>query len=152
MSYLKDHPINVDWFRIGVTNEMVLYSDNFAKHLVEEEKIPGTSSYVILPLTTSQLRKFFGVVKGLLLDVQVNGFNEAEIVMLKPKLAYAVGRVVQKNQKSKSRRIEDFSEVMTAAIDVVLSSKDRNLAFKNFISFFEAIVAYHKRYGKENLK
>lgn len=149
MSYLNDHPVNEKWFQEKVSNETVEYAEVFAKHLVEEEKIPNSSSYVVLPLTTSQLRKFFGAMKSIQMDFSVNGYNESEFVMLKPKLAYAVGRVRQKNSKSKARRIEDFAEVITFAMDIVNRSKEKDIAFRNFISFFEAIVAYHKRYGKD---
>lgn len=149
MSYLKDHPINADWFRNGILPESVDYADKFAQHLVKEEKVLGTGTFVILPLTTSQLRKFFGAVKNIQLNVTINGFCESDFIMLKPKLAYAVGRVRQKNSKCKERRIEDFAEVISASIDTVVKSPDKDEAFKNFIKFFEAIVAYHKRYGKE---
>lgn len=149
MSYLKEHPINAEWFRNGILPESVDYADKFAQHLVNEEKIPGTGAFVILPLTTSQLRKFFGAVKNIQLNVTINGFSESDFIMLKPKLAYAVGRVRQKNLKCKERRIEDFAEVISASIDMVVKSQDKDEAFKNFIKFFEAIVAYHKRYGKE---
>ena len=149
MSYLKDHPISADWFNNSITPESVDYADKFAQHLVKEEKIPGTSVFVILPLTTSQLRKFFGAVKNIQLNVSINGFSESDFIMLKPKLAYAVGRVRQKNQKCKERRIEDFAEVISSSIDIVVKSADKGEAFKNFIKFFEAIVAYHKRYGKD---
>jgi len=150
MSYLKDHPINGQWFCEKITNETVHYAESFAKHLVEEEKIPQTNVFVVLPLTTSQLRKFFGAVKSIQMNVSVNGFDVSEFVMLKPKLAYAVGRVRQKNPKCRERRIEDFAEVLMAAMDYVNGSNEKDVAFKNFISFFEAIVAYHKRYGKDN--
>jgi CRISPR-associated protein Csm2 len=150
MSYLNDHPINEKWFLENVTDETVTYAENLAKHLVEEEKIPNTNSFVVLPLTTSQLRKFFGVVKNIQLDFSVHGYNESDFVMLKPKLAYAVGRVRQKNSKCRERRIEDFAEILSSAMDIVNRSKDRDNAFKNFINFFEAIVAYHKRYGKDS--
>ena len=149
MSYLKEHPINADWFRRGISTESVDYADKFAQHLVKEEKIPGTGTFVILPLTTSQLRKFFGAVKNLQMNISINGYSESDFIMLKPKLAYAVGRVRQKNQKCKERRIEDFAEVISSSIDITVNSINKDEAFKNFISFFEAIVAYHKRYGKE---
>jgi CRISPR-associated protein Csm2 len=150
MSYLKDHPINPDWFKKGISTDSVDYADKFAQHLVKEEKIPGTNTFVVLPLTTSQLRKFFGAVKNLQMNVSINGFAESDFIMLKPKLAYAVGRVRQKNLKCKERRIEDFAEVISTSIDITINSTNRMEAFKNFINFFEAIVAYHKRYGKEN--
>ena len=148
MSYLKDYPINPDWFRKGMSPESIDYADKFAQHLVEEEKMSGIG-IVILPLTTSQLRKFFGAVKTLQMNVSINGFTESDFLMLKPKLAYAVGRVRQKNPKCKERRIEDFAEVISTSIDITVRSTNRDEAFMNFISFFEAIVAYHKRYGKE---
>lgn len=149
MSYLNDHPINEKWFREKITAETVNYTEVFAKHLVEEEKVHN--NYVTLPLTTSQLRKFFGAVKNLQMDVLVSGYNESDFIMLKPKLAYAVGRVHKQYSKCRERRIEDFAEVISKAIDIVNSCKDIELAFNNFMNFFEAIVAYHKRYGKDNL-
>jgi CRISPR-associated protein Csm2 len=83
-------------------------------------------------LTTSQLRKFFGEVRR----QDMKGYNQSEFILLKPKLAYAVGRA-KKDGKSK---IEDFYLVMTEAIDLVKDQK----TFDNFIKMFEAIVAYHK--------
>ena len=71
--------------------------------------------------------------------------------MLKAKLAYAEGRVRQKNG-NKELRIADFREVMDEAINVVDSSTDKKKSFANFINFFEAIVAYHKVYGKDKDK
>ena len=77
------------------------------------------------------------------------GYNETEFTMLKPKLAYAVGRAKQNGKKNKAQKIEDFFVVITDAIDKVLSSSDRAKAFKNFITAFEAIVAYHKAAEKK---
>lgn len=110
-----------------ITNKVTEATVNFAKEFGEylatglrEEK-----------LTTNQLRKFFGEVKR----QQLQGYNQSEFVMLKPKLAYAVGRAKNSNSK-----IKDFYFVMTAAIETVKDEK----TFKNFITVFEAIVAYHK--------
>lgn len=82
-------------------------------------------------LTSSQLRKFFGEVKR----QQMVGYKSSDFILLKPKLAYAVGRRSDKNSK-----ICDFYEVLRDAIDIVSNEKE----FKNFIKIFEAIVAYHK--------
>lgn len=97
-------------------------------------------------LTTSQLRKFFGEVKR----QQTIGYNESSFVMLCPKLAYAVGRA-KKSMKNgvKYCKIEDFYTIMEDAIKKVDNSSDKKKAFKNFISIFEAIVAYHKAEVKE---
>lgn len=82
-------------------------------------------------LTTSQLRKFFGEVKR----QQMSGYDQTDFVLLKPKLAYAVGRAKDANAK-----INDFYFVISKAIDNVSTE----VHFKNFIKVFEAIVAYHK--------
>lgn len=146
MSYLKNHPINEDWFISKITPEAIDYTDSFAEHLSEEVK--GK----ILPLTTSQLRRFFGAVKSLDLKVQANGFegNESDFIMLKPKLAYAVGRARNANRVTADIRIADLEEVLSFSIDIVMNKcSNKETAFKNFIKFFEAIVAYQKKYGKD---
>lgn len=147
MSYLKDHPIQDSWITDKANSDMVTYADEFAKHLATIEKREGVA------LTASQLRKFFGAVKTLQLRTEVSGFQEAEFVMLKAKLAYATGRVRQKN-RNKILRIDDFRKVMDAAIDMVNKSpeSDKKKSFHNFINFFEAIVAYHKVYGEDKDK
>ncbi|MBR6926306.1 MAG: type III-A CRISPR-associated protein Csm2 [Bacteroidaceae bacterium] len=145
MSYLKLHPIQNSWITDKADKAMVKYAEQFAEHLATEER--GR----IVALTASQLRKFFGSVKTLQLKTEALGFQEAEFIMLKAKLAYAEGRVRQKNG-NKELRIADFREVMDEAINLVDSSTDKKKSFANFINFFEAIVAYHKVYGKDKDK
>lgn len=122
----------------SVTSETV----NFAKSFGEYLGCEGTDDegFTLKKLTTSQLRKFFGEVKR----QQMMGYNQSEFILLKPKLAYAVGRARKecKNNKTKKEKpkIEDFYEVIADAIDQVKSPDH----FKNFIKIFEAIVAYHK--------
>lgn len=89
---------------------------------------------------TSQLRKFFGAVKKIQADFDN---SKGEIVLLSPKLAYAVGRAVSKNPKSK---IKDFYVVLSPLIESIGEDKKK---FKNFVNVFEAIVAYHKEIAKE---
>ena len=84
------------------------------------------------------------------MNVELSGYNESEMVMLKPKLAYAAGRSHKNNSSAKVFKIDDFREVIDQAIDIVNGSSNKELAFRNFIQFFEAIVAYHKVYGKDN--
>lgn len=144
MSYLKEHPIDESWFRNKVTPQTVEYADMFAKNLAKGDKRET------LALTTSQLRRFFGAMKNLQMNIQISGFNESEFVMLKPQLAYAVGRAYKNNGSFNHYKIDDFKDVLSKAIDIVNASEDKDLAFNNFIKFFEAIVAYHKVYGKDN--
>jgi CRISPR-associated protein Csm2 len=122
-----------------ITATTVDFAEEFGKYLALPEE--GTS-----PLTTTQLRKFFGEVKR---QQMMNGYDETEFVMLKPKLAYAVGRAKQNGKKGIYPKIEDFYKVMADAIDKVVASTNKDIAFRNFITAFEAIVAYHKAAEKK---
>lgn len=139
MSWDKNDLIPKEEIQNKVTDITVQFAERFGKYLAADE-------YDSEPLTTSQLRKFFGEVKR---QQMMKDFNETEFTMLKPKLAYAVGRAKQNGKKNKAQKIENFYTVITDAIDKVLNSTDRAKAFKNFISAFEAIVAYHKAAEKK---
>lgn len=121
-----------------VTNVTVQFAEEFGRYLAEKEDHAD-------PLTTSQLRRFFGEVKR----QQMTGYDETEFVMLKPKLAYAVGRAKKNARKNNYSKIEDFYYVLADAIDKVGRSTNKEVAFKNFITVFEAIVAYHKAAEKK---
>ena len=139
MSWNKNDLIPKEEIQNKVTDITVQFAKKFGDYLAVDD-------FDSEPLTTSQLRKFFGEVKR---QQMMKEFNETEFTMLKPKLAYAVGRVKQNGRKNKAQKIEDFFDVITDAIDKVLSSPDRAKAFKNFITAFEAIVAYHKAAEKK---
>lgn len=84
-------------------------------------------------LKTAQIRKVYSAVKKIQMN---NEFNRNELIMLKPKLAYAAAR---------NRDIEKLKDALSDAINHV-DSKNK---FKNFVDFFEAILAYHKASGGE---
>ena len=138
MSWNKNDLIPKEEIQDKVTDVTVQFAERFGNYLALDD-------YDSDPLTTSQLRKFFGEVKR----QQMLGYSETEFTMLKPKLAYAVGRAKQNGKKNKAQKIEDFFTVIKDAIDKVLTSSDRAKAFKNFITVFEAIVAYHKAAEKK---
>ncbi|MEE0912914.1 MAG: type III-A CRISPR-associated protein Csm2 [Paludibacteraceae bacterium] len=119
-----------------VTNVTVDFAKRFGTHLGTSD-IGNTGKPINNQMTTSQLRKFFGEVKR----QQMKGYDETDFILLKPKLAYAVGRANGKNPK-----IKDFYDVISKAIDCVKASsqEESKKRFKNFIKVFEAIVAYHK--------
>lgn len=100
-------------------------------------------------LTTTKLRNFFGEVKRIQIRLGFeNGFkNEtANIIMLKPKLAYAVGKETDANNKIKVKMFfEQFSKALDA-IDVE-NPEEGKKHFKNFVQLMEAVVAYHKAKG-----
>ncbi len=116
-----------------ITEKTVKFAQEFGTYLGTDDTFFKNGKNVSAKnhLTTNQLRKFFGEVKR----QQMSGFNQTDFVLLKPKLAYAVGRA-----KEKDAKIRDFYFVIANAIDKVKNEND----FKNFIKIFEAIVAYHK--------
>jgi len=105
-----------------ITPNSVVFAKRFGEYLGDGDRKTK--------LTTSQLRKFFGEIK----KQQMNGWNRSEFILLKPKLAYAVGRA------EKGNKIKDFYMVIANAIDQVENEKQ----FNNFVKILEAIVAYHK--------
>lgn len=118
-----------------ITTKTVEFAKEFGSYLGTDVK--NGYKIEVAKLTTNQLRKFFGEVKR----QQMKGYNETDFVLLKPKLAYAVGRTKEKS------KITDFYEIMSIAIDEVKSEAH----FKNFIKIFEAIVAYHKAAEEKKL-
>ena len=139
MSWNKNDLIPKEEIQNKVTDVTVQFAERFGNYLAVDD-------FDSEPLTTSQLRKFFGEVKR---QQMMKEFNETEFTMLKPKLAYAVGRAKLNGRRNKAQKIEDFYTVITDAIDKVLKSPDRSKAFKNFITAFEAVVAYHKAAEKK---
>lgn len=115
-----------------VTEKTVLFAERFGGYLGKDDFIPlaAGKSQKMSKLTTNQLRKFFGEVKR----QQLQGYNDSSFVMLKPKLAYAVGRA------DKNNKIVDFYKVISEAMSHVRNESQ----FRNFVQIFEAIVAYHK--------
>ncbi|MDF5722100.1 MAG: type III-A CRISPR-associated protein Csm2 [Rhizonema sp. PD37] len=59
---------------------------------------------------------------------------ETDVVLLKPKLAYAAAR---------QKAAKPLGDVMSAAIDKVYSKED----FERLVQFIESIIAYHKAEG-----
>jgi CRISPR-associated protein Csm2 len=88
-------------------------------------------------LETNQVRKFLDAVNRLKADLTETGEFakiETEVVLLKPKLAYAAAR---------QRAAKPLGEVMSAAIDKVHSKED----FERLVQLIESIIAYHKAEG-----
>lgn len=93
-------------------------------------------------ITTSQIRRVFSSVKKIQMKVQMGGeFQRNELILLKPKLAYVAARAPDPRKAS----TEKLKNVLTEAIGLV----DDDKKFQNFVTFFEAILAYHRAYGGE---
>lgn len=91
-------------------------------------------------VSSSQIRIAYGEVTRLKMkkDLNVN-----EVLMIKPKLAYAAGRAtLNKNQYIVLKNIISYAVDLT--VEDSLSSNEQSKRFKHLASMFEAILAYHK--------
>jgi CRISPR-associated protein Csm2 len=134
----------IDWVQNGIQSATVTWAETFARDLASRRVVPAQGrdrEKTIKPMSTTQLRKFFGEIKR----IQAIGFNTSDakddVLMLKPKLAYAVGR-----DKGETK-IKDFYDKMSIALDAIDLQNEKH--FKNFVKIFESIVAYHKAAGGE---
>ncbi|MGQ9483135.1 type III-A CRISPR-associated protein Csm2, partial [Chloroflexus sp.] len=71
-------------------------------------------------------------------DQQLSLDVQRRLLMLKPKMAYQVGRF------SNNEALQALVETLSDAIDLIGNDKNR---FQTFVNLFEAILAYHRRYG-----
>lgn len=90
-------------------------------------------------LKTNQVRNFYSAIVKMRAEFKREGeFTESlrsQLIMLKPKLAYAAGR---------QRSVRDnFYPFMKAEIDKVSDTKSLELFFMTV----ESVVAYHKFFG-----
>ena len=85
----------------------------------------------------TQVRKVLDAVRKIELDIKTrNKFSTGTIVLLKPKLAYAVSR---------KTALMPLMDVMDPMIDKVRDVED----FRLLVAFVESVIAYH-RYCKAN--
>jgi len=106
--------------------DLVKHAEEFGPYLKQQR------------LETNQVRKFLDAVNRLKVDL-AQGNNDfakidTEMVLLKPKLAYAAAR---------QRSAKPLSDVMSVAIDKVESTED----FIRLVQLIESIIAYHKAEG-----
>jgi CRISPR-associated protein Csm2 len=85
-------------------------------------------------LETNQIRKFLDAMNQIKSEMASKSFEEMEIeiVLLKPKLAYAAAR--------QQDAVKLLNQVISAAIDHVKSKED----FERLVQLMESIIAYHK--------
>lgn len=124
--------MNPEWITINFNEEAVDWTNKFAEYLAKDTKLEKGFAKA---LTTSQLRKFFGQLRRIQADYEK---LQKEIPLLKPKLAYAVGRA------EKDNKINDFYLQIEGGLSLIKGNKE---SFDRFISLTESIVAYHKFHG-----
>lgn len=144
MESYPEQKLEKEWIRTGVTPDIIDWTKSFGEFLSKNEDTSKKKA-----LTTGQLRKFFGEVKRIDSDVVK---HKADIAMLKPLLAYAVGRDKKKEGKImvNKTRIEEFEQELCRAIDAIrmdAGNEELKSDYHNFVQIFESIVAFHKYFG-----
>ncbi len=120
--------------------------------LVEQARIIGKQA-ADARLTTNQIRNVYGPVRQIELtwpeitakssadDRQRASAAYRQVVLLKPKLGYLAAR---------EPKLVPLEEIFVKAIDEIrgaTTEHERRARFKRFVEFFEAILAYHKKFG-----
>lgn len=99
-------------------------------------------------LTTSQIRNLFGMVRQIKMNWSIDPKGSyRQAVLLKPKIWYQVKRL---EETKKLRGLPNLLEKeFIPALDAVIeaSDDDKKVRFERFTDYFEAVVAYHKRFG-----
>ena len=117
-----------EWITTGVNDACMELCEELAKDMVDKR------------VSSSFLRNIFGELRRL----EAGNFENhlSEFVMLRPKMAYACGRAIERNPKSKDvlNALLEFYKQMAKEVETTAH-------FKNLVSVMEAIVAFHKAFG-----
>ncbi len=114
-----------EWITSKISDETIAFVESMGKCLES--------------VSSSQLRNIYGEI----IRIKMKGFDEEKtaFLLLKPKVAYNYGRLKGREQKSFGTFKEEFFDKAHKEV-----KNEEN--FKNFVNLFEAILAYHKVYGR----
>lgn len=150
MSYNNNRDFSIpkeeikEWITAGISRPCINYTEELGEYLCDlssDRPFPGRNA-----LSTSQIRNYFGEVKRIQLLENTENRRSA-FLLIKPKIAYAAARVLQRNRNS---RINTFKMVIDTAHESVETEINKELDgkhFQNFVDFLESILAFHKAYG-----
>lgn len=133
---------NPNWIASEIDEHCIQYMDGLGFHLCDkknkEDRYPGYNA-----VTTSQMRNIFTEVKRI--EVKISSDKDykkekANVLLLRPKIAYNTARVTSKNNHS---RMKDLRLVLEKGLNEVRNFEQ----FERFSQFFEGVIAYHKVYG-----
>lgn len=115
------------------------------KELIEAAESLG-KKLVDLNLATSQIRNIFGMVRQIKMNWATDPAGSyRQAVLLKPKISYQAKRL-----ENKVRGLPMLLDAeLVPALDAVIEASDgtKKVRFERFTDYFEAVVAYHKKYG-----
>lgn len=122
-SKYKELVYDSNWIKQEATSETVFYAEKAGEFMAKNG------------LTNSKIRSIYGEIKR----IQMSEFEKekSSFFLLKPKVAYALGR------DEKNEGLKLFKLIFDNASKDV---SDQN-SYKNFCNFIEAILAYHKANG-----
>lgn len=114
---------NKNWIKNGATADMIKYAEEAGKFMADNK------------LTNSKIRSIYGEIKR----IQMGEFEKeiSSFYLLKPKVAYALGRDENNDGLKLFKLIFDL-----CSVDV-----EDQKTYHNFCNLIEAILAYHKAYG-----
>jgi CRISPR-associated protein Csm2 len=119
---------------------IAIITEDTPKLLVDEAEQAGRA-LASSRLTKNQIRNIFGTVRQIQSNWPASISPEdrqarvRELLLLKPKLAY---------QAAREPKVEPLADVLDVAIDHVEGRRER---FQRLVELFEAILAYHTKYG-----
>lgn len=118
-----DSKYKSSWITNEASKDLVDYAKDAGKFMAENG------------LTNSKIRSIYGEIKR----IQMGNFDneKSSFYLLKPKVAYALGR----DDKNEGLRL--FKMIFDRSSEDVSDQK----SYQNFCGFIEAILAYHKAYG-----
>lgn len=116
-----------NWITNNATSELVEYAENAGKFMAENN------------LTNSKIRSIYGEIKR----IQMGDFEKEKsaFYLLKPKVAYALGR------DENNQGLKLFKLIFDKAWADVSNQK----SYQNFCNFIEAILAYHRAIGGQKV-
>ncbi len=116
---------SANWITSGIDESFLGFAEEFGKYL---------GSVAKQKMTPSQIRNVYGETKR----IQMKGFesNKTSFLLLKPKIAYATKR-------NDGDGIKEFKKVFDKMHASVKTESD----YENFMSVFEALIAYHKAFS-----
>jgi CRISPR-associated protein Csm2 len=111
------------WITSSIDNALVDYAEKAGMYMAKKG------------LTNSKIRSIYGEIKR----IQMSEFEKEKsaFILLKPKVAYALGR------DANNAGLKLFKEIFDLSSNDVTDQK----SFRNFCHLMEAILAYHKANG-----
>lgn len=111
------------WIQKEADKDLIEYAEQSGKFMAQNG------------LTNSKIRSIYGEIKR----IQMGDFEKEKVsfYLLKPKVAYALGR------DPRNEGLILFKKIFDNCFSLVVDSK----TFINFCNLLEAVLAYHKSYG-----